>query len=78
MEIDEAIHLSRSIELLQEQRDNPDPQFVQQAKRAMRGTFDFVRDVVKHVNRRTMPKTYVHGGAGQATTSVIGYRHKSK
>ena len=74
METDEAIRLlSRGVELLQEQRTNPDPQFLKHFKRAMRPTLTFVQDVEKHVNRRTMPKTNARGRSGRAATNVVGY-----
>ena len=41
----------------------------------MRTTLAFARDVEKHVNRRTMPKTNARGREGQAATNLIGYKH---
>ena len=77
VETDEAIRLlSRLSEVMAEQRDNPD--FLRRAKRTMRTTLAFARDVEKHVNRRTMPKTNARGREGQAATNVIGYKHPTE
>ena len=76
MDYDDVVEqLHRSADVIKRQRENPDPQFLQRAKRAMHGTFKWLDTVERHTNRRTMPKTNGRGREGQASTTMIGYQH---
>ncbi|RPD53668.1 hypothetical protein L226DRAFT_517852 [Lentinus tigrinus ALCF2SS1-7] len=80
IDVDEMIRLlRRSIDILQEQRDEADPRFIENAKQRMRGVFRWTRNIDRHVARRTLPKTNAQGrGEGGAATDVIGYHYPER
>ena len=71
--------LRRSAEILEEQRNEADPRFMENARRKMRGVLQWARNLEHHVTRRTLPKTNAQGRRdGPAAMDVIGYRYQER
>ena len=76
---DELIDALRAAaDILTAQRDNPDPRFIDNAKRAMRGTQNWVSDVRRHERRLTMPMTNTNDKRQPLPANVIGYLYQTK
>ncbi len=78
VDLDEVIRLLRhAAEILEEQREEADPRFINNAKRRMRGALTWTRNIEQHIARRTLPKTNAQGRkGGQAAVDVVGYRYQ--
>lgn len=68
--------LRRAADIIEAQRVNPDSRFVDNAKRVLQKTSNWVRDIEYHERRLTMPATNTQDKHQPRPSNVIGYLYQ--
>ena len=69
--------LRAAADIIEAQRANRDPRFINNAKRVMRPTVNWVQDVQRHERHLTMPKTNDNDRGQPRPANVIGYLYQT-
>lgn len=75
-EIIELLHFT--IRTLEEQQENPDPCFINNAKKVLQPTLKWARDVQRHKRHHSMPITNTQSHSQPLPTNVHGYLYRQK